>query len=111
MGLIENVIRISILGITVYEVSNLAFSESIKRRVRKEQGNICADCHQPAFLEVHHKVPKSRKGADIKLNAVGLCSQCHGEWDRLAQEDGIIYPGRPITQVPRELFQLRRLKQ
>ncbi|SDD62184.1 HNH endonuclease [Ruegeria marina] len=48
---------------------------------------ICEACHEPApfdrlsdgtpYLEVHHKIPLAKDGADTVENAVALCPNCH----------------------------------
>lgn len=81
----------------------LVFSVELKETIRDEQDYKCDHCGRPARLSIHHKIPQRLGGADIRENGVGLCESCHEKWDELSFE-GIIYPGIPITEAPRELY-------
>lgn len=56
----------------------------------------------------HHRLCESMGGTDTRVNLVPLCSDevngCHRKWDRLTQEEGIVFPGIPIEEVPVELI-------
>lgn len=96
----------------LYQLSNLSFGRRTKDQIKDEQGGRCADCGTKTRLEAHHRVPQSMGGSDERSNGVGLCgpkaNDCHEKWDRLALEDGIIYPGIPIENAPRSLFRRRK---
>jgi 5-methylcytosine-specific restriction endonuclease McrA len=98
-------IPLSVIGL--YAVAFGAFGKKLKRQVRQEQGGACAECGQsPCNLQIHHIVPQSRGGSDRRENAVGLCGEkdedCHEIWDQLALKQGIIYPGKPISEATNE---------
>lgn len=84
-------------------ISSLVFSVEMKEHIREEQSYRCDHCGKPRRLSIHHKIPQRLGGADIQENGVGLCDSCHDKWDKLSFE-GIIYPGIPITEAPKELF-------
>lgn len=94
-------------------VEFFAFSKEIKKQVREEQGNICADCGMPTTrLEIHHRVPQCQGGTDRIENAVGLCgprvNDCHEKWDKLALEEHLYASEalKPVTkaEMPQECF-------
>jgi 5-methylcytosine-specific restriction endonuclease McrA len=65
----------------------LAFSRELKEKIREEQKGFCADCGlKPKKLEIHHIIPQSMGGPDTEDNAVGLCPNCHQEWDERAKK-------------------------
>jgi len=39
-------------------------------------------CHNTHFLEVHHKIPRSRGGTNAPDNLITLCSACHRQAHR-----------------------------
>lgn len=57
-----------------------AVSQSLKDRVRAEQGGICARswCEAQA-LDVDHIIPLWNGGANVKSNLEALCSACHAQ--------------------------------
>lgn len=104
---VESLIGLGIIGI----VSFGSFSKEIKKQVREEQGNICADCGMPTTrLEIHHRVPQCQGGTDRIENAMGLCgprvNDCHEKWDKLALEEHLYASEalKPVTkaEMPRE---------
>jgi len=54
----------------------MAFSEEIKREVRKRSANRCCVCGS-VFVEVHHIVSKADGGSDTIDNAAPLCATHH----------------------------------
>jgi 5-methylcytosine-specific restriction endonuclease McrA len=65
----------------------LAFSRRLKEEIRKKQDNVCASCGKKVKkLQIHHIIPQSMGGPDTEDNAVGLCPNCHQEWDERAKE-------------------------
>ena len=54
----------------------MAFSESVKGRVREKADGRCCICGG-AFVDVHHIVPESEEGPDSEDNAAPLCAGCH----------------------------------
>lgn len=88
------------LSITAFGLATLAmaFSPRIKREVRDLQEGKChaCGCVPCDCLQIHHRLPQALGGTDGIDNAVGLCGEkdngCHQEADRLAFEEGIIYP-------------------
>ena len=54
----------------------MAFSEKIKKEVRKLSDGRCVICHE-AFVEIHHIIPQCENGEDTMENAVALCARCH----------------------------------
>lgn len=90
-----------------------AFSKEIKKKVREEQGGICAISGQKTKLEIHHRVPQCKGGSDRKENAVGLAGErsredIHEKYDRLAIDQNLfLHPdGRLVTrdEMPEECF-------
>jgi Restriction endonuclease len=54
----------------------MAFSEKVKKEVRKRACFRCVVCHKP-FVEIHHIIPQVDGGSDNMDNAVPLCAYCH----------------------------------
>jgi HNH endonuclease len=54
----------------------LAFSESLKKRVRQKAHYRCCLC-QAVLVEVHHIVPGGEGGSDEEDNSAPLCASCH----------------------------------
>ena len=89
---LKPILEVGITAFALYGLSFLAFSEELKKQVRKEQKGICADCGgKPKKLQIHHIIPQSMGGSDTRDNAVGLCPECHDKWDMLAFLKGIFY--------------------
>ena len=57
----------------------MAFSEKIKKEVRKKSAGMCVLCKEP-FVEIHHIVPQSEGGDDTIDNAAPLCAGCHDKY-------------------------------
>jgi len=99
----------SFLGVAA--LSTFAFSRETKWQVRSEQDFACDDCGtKPRKLEIHHIVPQRNGGSDERINAVGLCPNCHDEWDEQSKS-GVIYPGKPITEAVEEQFKSKIKKE
>ena len=58
---------------------HMAFSESVKSKVRKKAHFRCCLCHELG-VEVHHIIPQEENGADSEDNAAPLCPSCHGTY-------------------------------
>jgi len=54
----------------------MAFSETLKLKVKKRAHFQCCLCHALG-VEVHHIVPESESGPDTDENAAPLCPSCH----------------------------------
>jgi hypothetical protein len=54
----------------------VAFSETLKRGVRRKAHFRCCLC-QAVLVEVHHIVPEAEGGSDEEDNAAPLCASCH----------------------------------
>jgi hypothetical protein len=54
----------------------MAFSESIKEKVKRKAAFCCCRCHQ-LNVQVHHIIPESEGGSDEIENAAPLCANCH----------------------------------
>jgi hypothetical protein len=54
----------------------VAFSESLKKRVRQKAHYRCCLC-QAVLVEVHHIAPQGERGSDEEDNAAPLCASCH----------------------------------
>lgn len=54
----------------------MAFTERVKREVRKKACCRCVVCNKP-FVEIHHIIPQAEGGSDDIDNAVPLCAYCH----------------------------------
>jgi 5-methylcytosine-specific restriction endonuclease McrA len=99
----------SFIGIA--SLSTFAFSKETKRQVRLEQNFTCDDCGtKPRKLEIHHIVPQRYGGSDERVNAVGLCPNCHDKWDEQSRS-GVIYPGKPIIEAVDEQFRSKIKKE
>lgn len=87
---------------------DVTFSNLLKTEVRKQQDHLCFSCgHQPQLLEIHHKLPQAmvKMFSDIGVlpnvikgfaeyikspkNAVGLCHNCHKDWNIEAYNDAL----------------------
>ena len=95
-----------IATIGAIELSQWAFSKQLKEQVRKEQHYCCDECGRKGSTEIHHKVAQRLGGSDERINAVGLCPNDHEKWD-LLMEEGIIYPGVPLSEAKPEQFKKR----
>lgn len=82
-----------------------AFSKEVKRQVRQDQHNICAETGiQTRKLEIHHQLPQCMGGSDRIENAIGLAGEkdkidAHEKYDRLAIDNGIMFNGKPISEA------------
>jgi len=55
----------------------MAFSETLKRAVRKKAHHCCCICKSTGSVEIHHIIPQAEDGPDIENNAAPLCASCH----------------------------------
>ncbi len=79
----SSIILLAGLGLTA--IAFCSFPKEIRKQVRAEQNNQCADCGvKVKKLEVHHIVPESKGGSQTRDNAIGLCHECHIIWDSRA---------------------------
>ena len=54
----------------------MSFSESLKKKIRKQsQGHCCICKNFP--VEIHHIIPQAEGGSDNEDNAAPLCPNCH----------------------------------
>ncbi len=90
----------------VYEISFCGrFPKAVRDQVRREQRDRCAWCGtSTSKTEIHHICPDGIGGAKRdRFNAVGLCKDCHDEWDKRATPDKIrdaeVYPGIPLLSI------------
>lgn len=86
------------------------FSDYVKKEVREEQHNICADtgikCRK---LEIHHKLPQCMGGSDKIENAVGLAGEkekidAHEKWDRMTIDSGVMFGGETIDKASPDMI-------
>jgi HNH endonuclease len=56
--------------------SYMAFSESVKKNVKRKAHFMCCLC-KSIDIEVHHIIPQEEKGPDSEDNAAPLCPSCH----------------------------------
>ena len=54
----------------------MVFSEQTKLEAKRRSHFRCCICRMP-FIEVHHIIPKSKRGGDNIKNAAPLCASCH----------------------------------
>ena len=54
----------------------MAFSEALKKQVRRRAHQRCCICHAIG-VEIHHIVPQEQDGPDTEDNAAPLCPSCH----------------------------------
>lgn len=101
------------LSVGLMAIGIWQFDTAVKREIRKKQNYRCAHdgCETTDYsLPVHHKVPEKGlekfgiEGRNVKENGIGLCHNHHNLWDRLALEEQIIYPGIPLSEVPKGLY-------
>ena len=59
-----------------YVGGNLAFSETLKKEVRRKAHFRCCLCKE-FDIEVHHILPEEEGGPDTEDNAAPLCGKCH----------------------------------
>ena len=57
----------------------MAFSEKLKKQIRKRCHMRCCLCHDIG-VEIHHIVPQAQNGADDERNAAPLCPTCHNRY-------------------------------
>lgn len=57
----------------------MAFSESVKRKVRRRSHMRCCLCHELG-VEVHHITAQAENGGDSEGNAAPLCPSCHEKY-------------------------------
>jgi len=90
-----------------------SFSKEVKREVRREQHDCCAETGiESRKLEIHHKLPQTYGGSDKITNAVGLLGErdrfdIHEKYDRLALDEGIMFDGRPICDATPDMIKCR----
>lgn len=74
----------------VGESNRASVPPSKRRKVLARDGHRCSmpGCGRTRFLEVHHRVPRSRGGSNHVDNLLTLCSACH----RLIHETGFSPP-------------------
>ena len=61
------------------------FTNQLKEEVRIEQRGKCGcGCGRKEHLDIHHIVPLSLGGSDVRSNAVGLIVPCHKHFDLMA---------------------------
>ena len=71
----------------------MAFSEDLKRRVKRRAHFSCCLCHA-LWVEVHHIVPVSDGGIDSEDNAAPLCPSCHEDYGANPQKRKFIREAR-----------------
>ena len=54
----------------------MPFSESLKKKIRKQSQGRCCIC-QNFPVEIHHIIPQAERGSDNEENAAPLCPTCH----------------------------------
>ena len=64
------------------EVPDLSWEE--KERFKEAVGYRCENpnCREPDIVDIHHIIPKSRGGTNMKNNIIVLCPLCHAKADR-----------------------------
>lgn len=79
-----------------FEPYSEKFNDSLKERIRKRDGYICQECHQPQEelgykLHIHH-IDYDKKNCEDK-NLISLCRSCHtqtnftrDDWTRYYQQ-------------------------
>ena len=59
--------------------TKVAFSESLKLRVRKRAHSQCCMC-EAVGVDIHHVIPQKEGGPDTEENAAPLCPNCHRKY-------------------------------
>ena len=57
----------------------MAFSESLKKKIRERAHFRCCICHT-VDVDIHHIVPQADGGENTEDNAAPLCPNCHGKY-------------------------------
>ena len=52
-------------------------SAQMVKQIRDRDGNKCEVCGSTEALQVHHKIYRSKGGADSPDNLITLCGECH----------------------------------
>ncbi len=50
--------------------------------VKQEFGDLCHVCHSRDEVELHHIIPLSKGGKNIRINMKPLCHKCHSKQHR-----------------------------
>lgn len=64
----------------VSKIRRVDYTESwavIAKAVKQRDGNKCKVCGSTKQLEVHHIIPLSKGGTNVKTNLITLCYSCH----------------------------------
>lgn len=77
--------RASEVGRIVFVSNNqlekeMAFPDSLIKRVRTRAHNQCCICEQVGIV-IHHIIPQREEGPDIEDNAAPLCPSCHDTYE------------------------------
>ena len=64
----------------------MTLSKITREQIKKHCNYKCVKCKNTKNLEVHHILPKSRKGKNVSENLDCLCNSCHKDWHN-NQED------------------------
>lgn len=57
----------------------MAFTEKLKKHIRRRAHMLCCLC-KGLGVEVHHIIPEAQDGPDTEENAAPLCSSCHSTY-------------------------------
>lgn len=73
----------------------MAFSESLKKRIRDQAHLQCCICEQVG-IEIHHIIPQREGGPDTESNAAPLCPSCHEAYGDNPRKRNLIRERRDI---------------
>lgn len=77
---------------------NANLTNAQRKAVYRRDGFQCAVCGSSRYLQIHHYIPRGKRGTDSPHNLITLCSDCH------AMAHGINLLGYPdLTQEDIEL--------
>ena len=68
-------------------------SRTVRKQALERDEYVCQRCGEDERLEVHHRVPLHRGGADILTNTITLCAHCHKQvTDKMQSKRGTVNP-------------------
>lgn len=56
------------------------FTESDKKKIRRQSNNVCCICHKEPFVDIHHITPIVDGGDSSQDNGAPLCPNCHRKY-------------------------------
>jgi 5-methylcytosine-specific restriction endonuclease McrA len=56
---------------------NANLTNAQRKEIYRRDGFQCAVCGSSRYLQIHHYIPRGKRGTDSPHNLITLCSDCH----------------------------------